>query len=172
MHPHRRHDPSKSLVGFVVGEVRYAVSISRVRELTNPLPLVALPHAPPAVIGVAEYRGEVVPVVDLRLRFGLPPAPETRRTKWIVLDYNERFVALVVDAVVEVFGTGGSELRPAPSLGGGEDVRGIAGVTNLGDNMVFVLDAGRFAELTAPLVAQGALASGIPRVAIAEKART
>jgi len=70
----QRHDPSKSLVGFFVGNVHYAVPIGRVREISNPLEMVPLPHAPHAVIGVADYRGEVVPVVDLRMRFGMDPA--------------------------------------------------------------------------------------------------
>jgi purine-binding chemotaxis protein CheW len=171
MQPFRhRHDPSKSLVGFVVGEVRYAVPIARVREICNPLSVVALPRAPHAVVGVADYRGDVVPVVDLRLRFGLPSAPATRRTKWIILELRERSLALVVDWVTEVFGTGGAELRPAPPLGGGDDVRGIAGVTNLGDELVFVLEPMRFSDLIAPMLAQGALGPGPIVPVIAEKA--
>jgi purine-binding chemotaxis protein CheW len=158
MPPHRvRHDPSKSLVGFVVGDVHYAVAIQRVREIANPLTLVALPKAPLAVSGVADYRGEVVPVIDLRVRFGLQSAAPTRRTKWIVVEIEGRFVALVVDAVTEVFGTGGAELRPAPSLGSGDDLRGITGVTNHLGTLTFVLDTTRFGELTEPLVASGAL---------------
>ena len=78
-----RSDRSKNLVGFVVGDVRYAVDILRVREIINPLPIVALPHAPPAVLGVADHRGLVIPIVDLRRRFGLEPNQTTRRTKWI-----------------------------------------------------------------------------------------
>jgi purine-binding chemotaxis protein CheW len=151
MQTRQRHDPSKSLVGFAVGEVQYAVPIARVKEITNPMPLVELPHAPHAIVGVADYRGEVVPVVDLRTRFGLPRAGVTRKTKWIVVDAAGRTVALVVDAVTEVFGTGGVDLRAAPSLGGGDDVRGIAGVTNFGGRMVFVLETARLRELTEPL---------------------
>jgi purine-binding chemotaxis protein CheW len=158
----QRHDPSKNLVGFIVGEVHYAVSIHLVREIANPLQLVALPKAPRAVTGVADYRGEVVPVVDLRARFGLGETELTRRTKWIIVDVEQRFVALVVDAVTEVFGTGGQELRPVPSLGGGDDVRGISGVTSHLGTLTFVLDTRRFGELTEPLVASGALKSSIP----------
>src|SRR6476469_402828 len=95
----QRHDPSKSLVGFIVGDVHYAVAIHRVREIANPLHLVTLPKAPPSVCGVADYRGDVVPVIDLRVRFGMPAVPPTRRTKWIVVEVSQRFVALVVDAV-------------------------------------------------------------------------
>jgi purine-binding chemotaxis protein CheW len=159
--PHRqRHDPSKNLVGFVVGDVEYAVAIARVKEIANPLPVVALPHPPRAVAGVADFRGDVIPVVDLRARFGLPPVPSTRKTKWIVVDASGRLVALVVDAVTEVFGTGGAELRPAPSLGGGDDLRGLAGVTAHGAGLVFVLDVARLRELTEPLAAAGKIGPG------------
>jgi purine-binding chemotaxis protein CheW len=156
----QRHDPTKSLVGFVVGDVTYAIPIARVREITNPLRLVALPHAPDAVSGVADYRDEIVPVIDLRVRFGLATTPTTRRTKWLIVDVTGRSAALVVDAVTEVFGTGGAELRPAPPLGGGEDKRGLAGVTTYDGSLVFVLNVAHLRELTEPLVAQGALRSG------------
>src|SRR5271156_1879279 len=146
-----RNDPSKSLVGFLVGAVQYALPIANVREIAKPLAMVELPHAPHAVVGVAEYRGEVIPVVDLRARFGQPLAAATRKTKWIVALVSTRTVALVVDAVTEVFGTGGGDLRPAPTLGVGDGTRGIAGVTNR-EGLVFVLDASRLAELIEPLV--------------------
>jgi purine-binding chemotaxis protein CheW len=158
----QRHDPSKNLVGFVVGDVHYAVSIHRVREIANPLDLVELPKAPKSVTGVADYRGEVVPVIDLRVRFGLDAQEATRRTKWIIVDVDHRFVALVVDAVTEVFGTGGQELRPVPSLGGGDDLRGISGVTSHDGALTFVLETRKFGELTESLVSSGALKSSIP----------
>ena len=157
MSPRQRHDPSKNLVGFVIGDVEYAVEIARVREIANPLGVVPLPHAPTAVVGVADFRGEVIPVVDMRTRFGLAVAVVTRRTKWIVVDVSGRHVALVVDAVTEVFGTGGAGLRPAPSLGGGDDARGIEGVATHGLGMVFVLETTRLRALTEPLVASGSI---------------
>jgi len=223
-----RHDPFKDLVGFLLGEVMYAVRIEVVREIVNPLTIVDLPRAPASVKGVADYRGEVVPVVDLRQRFGLPLVSPSRKTKWIVLDVtggrnpgaasrrqmfslqsgmsgatgaaaamsrqtgapgsaigaatrsaqnrppmvahlapgtpmggavgappaaNEarsqaRYAALVVDAVTEVFGLAGGELRPAPPLGEGDDKRGIEGVTTFGSRLVFVLDARAFGAVT------------------------
>lgn len=157
--PRQRHDPSKNLVGFMVGEVSYAVRIELVREIVNPLMVVELPHAPPSVRGVADYRDEIVPVVDLRERFGLEELPRTRRNKWIVVDVarignapqtvstSGRFVALVVDRVTEVFGTGKQEIKPAPPLGAGDHVRGIDGVTNHGDRLVFVLDVRVFGAI-------------------------
>jgi|SRR5580704_1139265 purine-binding chemotaxis protein CheW len=171
LHRHR-HDPSKNLVGFVVGDVEYAVAIARVKEIANPLVVVALPHPPRSVVGVADYRGEVVPVVDLRTRFGLPEAPPTRRTKWIVVDVSGRVVALVVDGVTEVFGTGGAELRPAPSLGGGDDQRGIAGVAKHAGGLVFVLDTSRLRDLTESLAAAGKIGPSAPPLGLPSRTAT
>jgi purine-binding chemotaxis protein CheW len=142
-----RADPQKSLVGFVVGDVHYAIGIGQVREIINPTPITALPHTPPEVAGVADHRGDVVPVLELRVRFGLPPATPTRTTKWILVEAGERMVGLVVDAVTEVFGTGADEIRPTPPVGGSRDMRGIVGVTNHGGVLTFVLDTKKFTEI-------------------------
>jgi purine-binding chemotaxis protein CheW len=147
----QRPDPQKSLVGFVVGDVGYAVPISAVKEIINPVMLTELPHAPRSVVGVADHRGEVVPVVDLRIRFGLPAGGDASRSKWILVDVQGRTVGLVVDQVTEVFGTGGAELRKPPMLGGGEAERGILGVTSHEGRLTFVLEVDRFDTLTAPL---------------------
>lgn len=163
-----RHDPSKNFVGFLVGDVMYAVRIEVVREIVNPLPVVELPRAPRAIRGVADYRGLVVPVLDVRERFGLERT-ETRRTKWIVIDASRisardpngpppsgtaTHAALVVDSVTDVFGTGGEDVKPAPPLGHGDEVRGIEGVTSLGGKLVFVLDARAFAALAQAALSQ------------------
>ncbi len=146
-----RTDPQKSLVGFVVGDVAYAVHISEVKEIINPIAMTALPHAPTAVAGVADHRGEVVPIIDLRTRFGLELSDNPSRSKWILVGVSSRTIGLVVDKVTEVFGTGGEELRPSPALGGGEDRRGIQGVTTHDGVLTFVLDTTRFESLTRAL---------------------
>ena len=156
----QRPDPQKSLVGFVVGEVGYAVPIGAVREIVNPLVLTELPHAPPAVAGVADHRGEVVPILDLRVRFGLPKLADPRRAKWILLEVDGRTFGLAVDRVTDVFGTGGAEIRRAPALGGGDDVRGISGVTTYDGALTFVLDVSRFGILIEPLLMAGLVGKG------------
>jgi purine-binding chemotaxis protein CheW len=150
-HRKERPDPNKSLVGFIVGDVSYAVPIVAVREIVNPGPLTALPHLPPAVAGVADHRGEVIVVVDLRARFGLGPSVDQSRAKWVLLAMGGRSVGLIVDQVTEVFGTGGEQVRAAPSLGTGEDIRGITGVISHGGALTFVLDVGRLEALTSAI---------------------
>ena len=184
--PRQRHDPTKNLVGFLVGAVAYAVRIEAVREIVNPLPVIELPRAPLAVRGVASFRGEVVPVIDLRVRFaiasnappsappgaappnappGAAPPSAPRKAKWIIVDVTPRpriiphepappatpgrYVALVVDAVTDVFGTRGEEIRPAPALGSGDELRGIEGVADYAGpgGLAFVLDVRAFGAI-------------------------
>src|SRR4051812_25450235 len=157
----QRPDPRKSLVGFIVGDVAYAVPIAEVQEIVAPLPLTELPHSPEIVAGVADHRGQVIPIVDMRARFRLPQLPDRRRAKWILVRVEERTFGLAVDRVTDVFGTGGVEVRPAPTLGGGEDTRGIVGVTSYEGALVFVLDVTRLYALVsafteADLIAMGA----------------
>ncbi|MEZ4294820.1 MAG: chemotaxis protein CheW [Polyangiaceae bacterium] len=156
-----RTDPQKSLVGFLVGDVYYAIDISVVREIVNPLPVTPLPHTPLEVSGVADHRGEVVPVIDLRIRFGLPQAQATRSTKWILVDGGTNPIGLVVDAVTEVFGTGGGGLRSTPEVGGDRETRGITGVTSHNGALTFVLDTNRFLDVLRILEAQGMLGEGL-----------
>jgi purine-binding chemotaxis protein CheW len=146
-----RPDPQKSLVGFVVGDIFYAVPIASVREIVNPVPLADLPHAPEAVAGVADHRGEIVPIIDLRVRFGLAPFSDPRKSKWILIEVQGRGVGLAVDRVTEVFGKGGSEIKPPPQLGSGDELRGIAGVTTHDGALTFVLEVNQFDILTRPL---------------------
>lgn len=137
-----RPDQAKNLVSFMVGGIRYAVDIQLVREIVNPLPSVCLPHAPAEVVGVSDHRGEVLPIVDLRIRFGNPRPETTRRTKWIIAQPSTHPypVALVVDEVADVFGAGESDQRSVPELGRGEELRGISTVYSQHGQLVFVVD--------------------------------
>jgi purine-binding chemotaxis protein CheW len=143
-----RPDPNKSLVGFIVGDVSYAVPITAVKEIVNPATLTTLPHLPPAVAGVADHRGDVIVVVDLRARFGLGVLQDQTRSRWVLVNVAGRSVGLIVDQVTEVFGTGGEQVRAAPALGSGDDMRGIIGVISHDGSLTFVLDVSRFEALT------------------------
>jgi purine-binding chemotaxis protein CheW len=155
------------MVGFLVGETMYAVRINLVREIVKPLAIAELPLAPKSVRGVASFREHVVPVVDLRDRFGLPPMQDAHRSKWIIVDMARAplvpplappssvasvagatrteaeggsLAALAVDSVTEVFGIANAAVRASPSLGEGDAVRGIEGVTEHDGKLVFLLD--------------------------------
>lgn len=126
-------------VGFRVGEVRYAVDIQRVREIIRPLPTVPLPHVPHSVTGVFHHRGDVVPIIDLRLRFGLPLG-DHRGVRWVIVKRGKRYVGLVVDGVEEVFGAETPDQRDVPKIGPGDQARGIRAVYAHARGLVFEVD--------------------------------
>jgi purine-binding chemotaxis protein CheW len=104
------------LCTFRVGEEDYAVDIMRVREIINPLPVTPVPRAPAFIEGVIRLRSEVIPVVDVRKRFGVEATPPTRKTKFLVVRVGGRRLALVVDAVTEVLRIPRAEIRAAPTF--------------------------------------------------------
>ncbi len=122
-----RTDQAKNWVSFLVGEVRYAVEIQIVREIVNPLPVVSLPHAPAEVMGVADHRGEVLPVIDLRRRLRLVEAKLDKNTRVLLVDTGDEILGLLVDAVLQVYRLYEDEVEHATTLGGdmNEYVMGI-----------------------------------------------
>ncbi len=155
----RQEASQRSLVAFVVGDVRYAIDITQVREIVTPLPLTVLPHAPEGLAGVADHRGEVVPIVDLRTRFCLPERVEShKKVKWILVNLGGKTVGLVVDDVLGVLRIPASEFRSAPDLGSGEEKRAISSVTSHEKQLVFVLELAKL-ESAAILNAAMLLAS-------------
>lgn len=137
---------AKDLVRVEVDGVSYAVEVSRIREIVNPLTLIDLPREREFVLGVADYREEVVPVVDLRRFFGLSPEEPSRRTKWIILDAGGRLVGVVVDAVLDVFSSAENRQREVPVLDERHRERGITSAYRHEERLVFLLDADRLAE--------------------------
>lgn len=156
-----RPDAQKSLVGFMVGDVAYAVPISWVREIVNPIPLTELPHAPNSVAGVVDHRGEVVTVVDLRAHFKLQKNVQLLRSKWILIKVRNLSLGLVVDRVTDVFGTSGQKLREPPRVHG-DDARGFLGVITHDEKLTFVLDVERFGGLAQPANVEALLPGGRP----------
>jgi purine-binding chemotaxis protein CheW len=129
------------LVGFEVGGVTYALDIARVHEILRPTALLSLPELPPSVAGVVDHRGDVVPIVDLRRRFGVEASGRERDQRWVIVGRGELRVALAVDRVTEVFGVGEAAARELPDLGPGASTRGIKAAYAHAGRLVFVLDA-------------------------------
>jgi purine-binding chemotaxis protein CheW len=128
-HPGGAADAGRvQLCTFRIGGEDYAVDIMRVREIIQPLTITPVPRAPAYVEGVVRLRGEVIPVVDVRKRFGLPPSAATHKTKFLVVHVAGRRLGLVVDEVCEVLRLARTEIRPAPGLVGLEGPRFFLGV--------------------------------------------
>lgn len=123
--------------------MRYAVAIPSVREITRPLQLIEVAKAPTGLAGLADYRDQVLAVVDLREHFGFEGKPAAKRAKWIVAKWEDRLVAFIVDSVSDVFSSEGQSPRQVPPS---QVERGIAHAYKQADELVFVIDLARFCE--------------------------
>lgn len=129
---------------FVLGTEEYGVSILRVQGIQGWDRVTAIPNTPAFVLGVINLRGAIVPIVDLRHRFGLSAAEFGPTTVVIVVkvlrQQQERTLGLVVDAVSEVCNVGPGDRKPAPDFGGSVETGFVEGLVTVGEKMVILLD--------------------------------
>lgn len=129
---------------FLLNEEHYGLSILQVQEIRGWEAVTRVPNSPLFVKGVVNMRGNIVPVYDLRLRFGLAEKDYTKETVVIVVragrDDNERSIGLVVDAVSDVLVVQDQDIGATPEFGGGVPTENIKGLVTDEDKMVMLLD--------------------------------
>jgi len=128
---------------FKVDDALYALPADVVLQMESYTGATVVPGAPAFVAGIIQLRGRVVPVVDLRARFGLPPTERTLETRVVVGEQHDRTVALVVDSAREVVRMAPSQLKPPPRLVDDGAKGFVRAVAQLGDRTVMVLDFGK-----------------------------
>jgi purine-binding chemotaxis protein CheW len=128
---------------FKVDEALYALPAEAVVQMESYTGATFVPGASSFVAGIIQLRGRVVPVIDLRARFGLPPREPTLETRVVVGEHHDRTVALVADSAREVVRMTASQLAPPPRLVE-EGAKGfVKAVAQLGNRTVMVLDFGK-----------------------------
>jgi purine-binding chemotaxis protein CheW len=128
---------------FTVGNGSYGVDILRVREITGLANVTHVPKTPQYIRGVVKLRGTIVPVVDLRLRFGVAPAEPTLFTVIVILTVHDRAVGIIADSVAEVLTIPRQKLQRAPALGGTADMTFTPQIAKVGGKVISLLDAER-----------------------------
>lgn len=131
------------LVSFEVGAEEYAIPILAVQEINRMMAITRVPQSPPFVEGVINLRGKVIPVVDLRKRFGMPINENTGDERIIVVEVqseNEsRVIGFTVDKVNRVLRIGSEIVEPAPSMACGADSEYVLGVGKLDEGLLILL---------------------------------
>lgn len=127
---------------FELAERRYGVWLSCVREVARSVHPLPLPGAPAVVLGVIQFRGEVVPVFDVRSRFGQPSREATPSDHLIIARIRKRLVALAVDTVSGIADVTDAQLDDGRHLP--RDLGAIAGVAALQDGLVLIHELGAF----------------------------
>ena len=133
-------EATREILIFVLGKEEYGVDILKVQEIRGYEKVTVIPGAPAYLKGVVNLRGTIVPVIDLRIRFGMPDPAYDSLTVVIVLRIAGRVVGAVVDAVSDVVRLAENEIREAPKLGAMVDSSYLSGVATQGDRMILALD--------------------------------
>ena len=128
---------------FIIGKEDYGIEIRYVTEIIGIQSITEVPDMPTHVKGVINLRGKVIPVMDVRLRFGVEERPYDDRTCIIVININEQPVGLIVDRVLEVLDIPESEIEPPPKMKKGKSNRFIQGMGKVGDQVKILLNANR-----------------------------
>lgn len=130
-------------LAFQLAREEYAVEIRYITEIIGMQKVTELPDLPRFVRGVINLRGKVIPVVDIRLRFGLEERAYDERTCIVVTRINEVAVGLIVDYVKEVFDISKQNIDPPPRIKKGSESRFIQGLGKIDNNVKIILDVNR-----------------------------
>ena len=137
-------------LSFSLGEEEYAIDILRVQEIRGVCPITPLPQSRPAVRGVMNLRGAVVPVVDMRAALGVGRGEFGPFTVIIVVTVGRRTVGFVVDSVSDVLSFESSAIERTPELSARVDASVVHGIARTDERFVMLLDIDRVAGLEIP----------------------
>ncbi|HBQ25653.1 MAG TPA: chemotaxis protein, partial [Syntrophomonas sp.] len=131
------------LVTFVLGQENFGIDIMNVQEIIRIPSITAVPQAPLYVEGVTNLRGEILPVLDTRVKFGMDQAQRDVSSRVIVVDVQGKKAGLSVDAVSEVLRVEGNRIEATPAIAADIDMSTISGVVKINDGkkLVMILDA-------------------------------
>jgi len=141
--PQTGDQPIRQFVGFRIGEEDYAIAITKIQEIILMKPITRLPQVPDSIEGLINLRGNVIPVVNLRKRFGLAARDFDDETRTVVVNTHEKTIGCVVDEVTQVMRVSADQIQPVPVSVSGVSRRFISGIARLEDRLLIVLDIDR-----------------------------
>ncbi len=128
---------------FNLADEYYGVDILKVQEIKGYTTVTRIPNTPDYLKGVLNLRGTIVPIVDLRMKFGMGTTDPTPFTVMVVVNVRNRIMGFMVDAVSDVLDLNARNIQPPPELGSAVDITFVAGIGNANDRLVTLLDIDR-----------------------------
>lgn len=138
-------DDIVQLVGFIIGEEEYAVPILSIQEIIKPMEWTRVPQTPGYVLGVFNLRGSVIPLIDLRLKFGLKAQKHNEETRFFVLKQGDDVAGFVIDRLTMALRIKKSDIGPAPDTMAGDESL-IDGVGKQEDRILTILKVNKLLE--------------------------
>lgn len=133
------------LVGFIIGEEEFSVPILSIQEIIKPIEWTRVPRTPGYVLGVFNLRGTVIPLIDLRLKFGLPSEKMTENSRFMVMKNATETAGFVIDRLTEAIRLKKHEIGPAPETAMQEKTM-IEGVGKQNDKILTILKVDKLLE--------------------------
>ncbi len=128
------------IVGFRIGQESFGLPISLVQEIVRPPEIANVPHAPAYVEGVMNLRGRIVPVIDLRRRFGSMASKHSSKTRVLVVEADSRIVGLIVDSASEVLKITDAQIEPAPNVFADPATNYVSGIAKHEGRIIILVD--------------------------------
>ncbi len=134
------------IVGFRVGNETFGVPIATVHEIVRVPAITAVPESPDCVEGVINLRGRIIPVIDLRKRFGEKVITSVRKNRILVAEVDTKMIGLIVDSASEVLKIPHSEVDPPPNVFEEGEVNYVTGVGKLAGRLIIMVDLTRILQ--------------------------
>ena len=131
----------RQFISFSVGEEEYGLELLRVKEVIRVREITWLPKAPSFVKGIINLRGDVIPIIDLRDKFGLEAKEATANTRVIVVEVEGKLMGMVVDSASQVVRIPADQIDPPPPVFGGRAQDFITGVGKIEDKLIILLNS-------------------------------
>ena len=133
----------REYLSFVLGDAQYCIDILKVQEIRTYEAPTRIANTPAFIKGVINLRGNIVPIIDLRVKFGLPEQRYDTQTVVIVLNIAKRTVGVVVDGVSDVISVAAADIKPPQELGGALDTQYLQGLATVNGQMMIIIDIER-----------------------------
>ena len=151
----RAQNPVIQLVGFRLDNEDYAIAITKIQEIILMKPITRVPQVPEFIEGLINLRGSVIPIINLRKRFSLPPRDVDDETRTIVVNIQDKTVGCIVDAVTQVMRINRDQIQPPPLSVLAVAHQYISGLARLDDRLLIILEIERLFDEQSPVVTGG-----------------
>ncbi|GAB2722054.1 chemotaxis protein CheW [Paenibacillus thermoaerophilus] len=128
------------VIVFALGHEEYGVEVEKVKTIERMSPMTRVPKTPAFVKGVINNRGVVLPVIDLRGRFGLPEAEYTDNTRIIIVAVGDLEVGMIVDSASDVIDVNSDQIELPPEIVGGIRAKYLRGIAKIGERLLVLLN--------------------------------
>ena len=143
----------KQYLTFLLNEQEYGIELLKIQEIRGYTDITPLPNVPPYVKGLLNLRGTVLPVLDLRSRFGMPENPYNKFTVIVVANLGSRIVGLIVDSVSDVLSVPTADIQATPDFGHDPETNLVSGMLRTGDKLAVLLDLDKILSVDADVSA-------------------